>query len=533
MDTILHNGTIRTMAGGTVEALAIQKGRIALAGTDALVLAQKTAETEVIDLQGRLVLPGFCDSHMHMLLTGVEAQRLDLRGVGSLSELVERGRAYIAKNDLPPGQWVIGYGFDHNSFDVPELPDRAIADAISTEHPVALDRVCGHVGAINGLAMARVGYDENSTIPGGTLDKDESGRLTGVIRETALDRIKTFFPKLSPQDVEECLRDVGVQFAAMGLTSVHSDDFGPEGSDWDTFSAVMQTLRAQGQLRIRIFQEWEAPEEAALQNILDRGVHTGWGDTFLQVCNLKLITDGSLGARTAWLREDYSDDPGNTGIPVYEQETLDRLVWLAHEAGLQVAMHAIGDAALAQCIDAVEKAMMREPKPLRHRIVHCQIGDRALYARMVALGMGADIQPPFTPTDAPHVAPRLGDRAKESYAWKTMLDMGVHLGGGSDSPVESPAPLWGIYCAVTRSDGTGAPPWHPEERLTVEQAVGLYTKDAAYLAGQEANLGTLEAGKLADLVVLDRDIFTVDPEQIRDSKVLLTMMNGSITHRVD
>ncbi len=531
MDTILYGGTIRTMSGRIVSALAINKGRIVLAGSDQAALGLKGEHTQCIDLQGRLVLPGFCDSHMHMLLTGVECQRLDLRGVGSLDELIQRGRTYVTEQQIPPGEWIVGYGFDHNCFDTKQLPDRHTAEAISTQHPVVLDRVCGHVGAINGLAMDLAGYTPDTIIPGGELDKAADGSLNGIIRETALDHIKTFFPKLSQEQVTEHLREMGKTFAACGLTSVHSDDLGPEGCSWDVLGSAMETLQEQGDLRVRIFEEWQAPKKAQLLDIIQKGYQSGSGTDYLQVCNIKLITDGSLGARTAYLREEYSDDPGNRGIPVYDRDTLNELVSLCQKAGLQIAFHAIGDAAIAQCVDAVELAMAENPKPLCHRIVHCQIGDRALYERMASLGMGADIQPPFTVTDAPHVAPRLGDRASGCYAWKTLLDTGVHLGGGSDSPVEQYDPLWGIYCSVTRSDGKGTDPWMPEERLTVEEAVRIYTQGPAFLAGQVSQLGSLEPGKLADLVVLDRDIFTVDPEEIKETNVLLTMMGGYITYQ--
>ena len=532
MDQIFVNGTIYTMAGRNVEALAIQSGRIAWVGSAKGALALQTADTKVIDLDGCCVLPGFCDSHMHMLLCGVGFHRLDLRGVRSPEELAERGRAYIRERQVPPGEWVIGYGFDHNRFADPQLPDGRVAEAISGIHPVLLDRVCGHVGTANRLALEQAGYTSDTVIPGGELDRDQTGALTGVIRETALDRMKTRIPKLSQAQVEELLREAGERFAACGITSVHSDDLGPEGTDWDTLSAAMEALEGRGELRVRIFEEWEAASKEALQPIIEKGVHTGWGRDTLRVCNIKLITDGSLGARTAYLKEDYTDDPGNRGIPVYTQQELDELTARCHRADLQVAFHAIGDGALEQCVTAVERAMAEVPKPLRHRIVHCQIGSESLYRRMAALGMGADVQPPFTVTDGPHVAPRLGaERARESYAWKTLLDRGVLVGGGSDSPVEDYAPLWGIYCAVTRSDGQGAPVWMPEQRLSVGEALTLYTENGAMLAHQERELGTLEAGKLADLVVLDRDPFAIDPEEIPKTRVLLTLMGGRETFR--
>jgi hypothetical protein len=531
MDTILYNGVIHTMAGPDASALAIQNGRLALVGSDRAALALKTADTTVIDLAGRCVLPGFVDSHMHLVITGIAFAQLDLRGVRSLDEIVERGRAFLAKNDLEPGEWVLGYGFDHNLFDPPVLPDRTVADAISTDRPVLLDRVCGHVGAANGPALALAGYDEATVIPGGHLEKDENGRLTGVLHEAALDRIKHVVPRLGKERVLRILRDMGGRMAAAGLTGVHSDDVGPEGTTWEALKWAVEQLEAEDACPLRIWEEWEAPSVQALEaDVLSQPLRSFQGSDFLKVCNIKLISDGSLGARSALLRADYSDEPGNRGIAVYTQEALDELVAACHREDLQVACHAIGDGACEMFVNAVEKAMQADPKPLRHRVVHCQFGDEALYRRMASLGVGADIQPPFVPTDAPVTPARMGERTAESYAWKTLLDLGVRLGGGSDSPVEPFEPLWGIHCAVNRPGAHGDDaPFLPDQRLTVEEAVALYTTGPAALAGAERDLGTLEAGKLADLVVLDRDLFAVPAEEIRDIRVVMTMVGGRIT----
>lgn len=532
MDTILYHGRIHTMAGRTVSALAIQNGRIALAGEDAAVLALAAPGTTLLDLEGRCVLPGFTDSHMHLLLTGQGFQRLDLRGVTSAAELVERGRDYLERTRLPAGVWVVGYGFDHNGFTPPVLPDGAVAAAISQQHPVLLDRVCGHVGAANPLALALAGFDEDTVIPGGALDKDAAGHLTGVVREAALDRLKTTIPRVGQDQVEALVEAAGRRFAAVGLTSIHSDDLGPEGTDWPVLTAACSALAQRGALSVRLWEEWEAPRPPQLQELLRLGLRSGSGDGWLRLCNVKLIADGSLGARTAHLRQAYSDDPGNRGIPVYTQAELDEMVQLCHSADLQVACHAIGDGAAEGFVNAVGRAMAADPRPIHHRVVHCQIGDEDLYRRMASLGMGADIQPAFAATDAPLVSPRLGaERGERCYAWRTLLDCGVILGGGSDSPVEDYSPLWGIFCAVTRSDGAGGPPWMPEQCLTVEEAVALYTTGPARLMGEQEQVGTLEAGKLADLVVLDRDPFAVAPQEIKTIQVMRTMVGGRTTYQ--
>ncbi|MCF0122579.1 MAG: amidohydrolase [Ruminiclostridium sp.] len=534
MDIIFYNGTVRTMTGRTETALAVAGDRIALVGSDEAVLARALPTTRRIDLQGRCVLPGFVDTHMHLLLTGLGMQILDLRGVTSPEEIVARGRAYMSERDLQPGEWIFGFGFDHNLFDPPVLPDGAVAEAITSDHPIVLDRICGHVAAANALALKLAGFDGTTEIPGGVLDKDGNGRLTGVVREAALDRLKKAAPRFDRAWVAATVERTGKHLAAVGLTGVHSDDLAAVGTDWPTLQGAFRDLEARDALSVRLWQEWEAPRPEDLRrDVLSQPLRSFQGSPWLKVGNIKLLADGSLGARTAWLREDYSDDPGNCGVAVYAQEELDELVALCHENDLQVACHAIGDGALAAFVSAVEKAGAACPKALRHRVVHCQFGDRALYERMAALGMGADVQPAFVPSDAPLVPSRMGEaRTAESYAWKTLLDLGVVLGGGSDSPVESFAPLWGIHCAVNRPgnpEEAGAP-FLPREALSPEEALSLYTTGPARLANAEEELGTLEAGKLADLVILAADPVTADPGTIKDIPVVLTMAGGRITY---
>ena len=528
MDYIFYNGIVHTMAGRTVSAIAVQGSRIALAGSDEAALSLCTPNTRCIDLRRRCVLPGFTDSHMHLLHTAMSFHRLNLSDVRSVEELIERGRDYIARRHPEPGEWIVCYGFDQNRFDPPVLPDGAVAEAISREHPVILDRVCGHVGAGNKKALALAGFDENTRIPGGVLDKDEKGRLTGVVREAALDRLRHTTPRLTQRQVEQLVVEAGSRMAQAGLTSVHSDDLGSEGTDWPVLKQAFRSLSRQEKCPVRLFEEWLAPRREQLAEILEAGLRSGDGDDWLRLCNVKLLADGSLGAQTAYLRQPYSDGPDKRGIPVYTQQELDEMVSLCHSHDLQVACHCIGDGACEQFVNAVEKAMAADPKPLIHRVVHCQFGDLPLYRRMAALGMGADVQPAFVPTDSAIAQARVGERIQESYAWKTLLECGVLVGGGSDSPVEDFSPLWGIHCAVNRPGAGGV--WRPEERLSVEQAVAMYTVTPARLAGMSRELGTLEAGKLADLVVLDRDIFTVSPEEIRNLQVDYTMVGGRFSY---
>jgi len=509
MSICLYNGVIRTMAGRTVSALLIENGRIAYAGTDAEALA--LGAEEAWDLEGKCVLPGFTDTHMHAVMTEEFTHRLDLRGVKSYDELIERGRDFLAKHPAPKGQWLVGYGFDLPS------PGREVADAISTEVPVVLDRVCGHIGAANSVALALAKFPEEHD---------------GVLRELELEDVKRCSPRLDPAGMADRLESAGKLLAAVGITGVHSDDFGPEGTSWDVMQDAFRTLEKRGACSFRLWQEWEAPNPESLrEGPLSLPFRSFGGDDWLKLGNVKLIEDGSLGARTAFVRKSYLDEPDNTGISVYTQEALDEMVALCHSENLQVACHAIGDGAIDRFVSAVEKAMRKDPKPLHHRVVHCQFGDEALYRRMGALGMGADIQPSFVPTDAFVSLEAMGaERTSTAYAWKDLLRHGVIVSGSSDSPVDSYSPIYGIHCAVNRPDGAGGV-FRPDQCLTVEEAVSLYTTAPARLVRDTENTGTLTAGRRADLVVLSEDPFTVPKEEIINIVPVLTMAGGRVTYR--
>lgn len=529
-DHIFHNGRIYTMSGQTASAIAVKDRRIEAVGT--LEELQPLADGECVftDLQGRCVVPGFNDTHCHLLMTGLKYERLNLNGVKSMEELIERGRTYIREKNLPEGAWVIGGGFDQNIFEDPVLPDGRVLEAISDVHPVMVERICGHVGAVNPLAMSLAGFDENTGIPGGMLDRDEEGHLNGIIWEAALDEFKLRMPKLDVISAKKAIQTAMSRANEAGLTSMQSDD--TDGVPLDVTLQAYRELEAEGRMTVRIFQEVHAPRMQALEEFLKLGLRTGDGSDFFKIGNIKLITDGSLGARTARLREDYSDAPGEKGIAVYTQEELDELVLAAHRSGMQVAAHAIGDGAAAQCIHAFAKAWGSDHVDMRNRIVHCQFVDEQMLDQMAENHIAADIQPPFVPSDYPLTASRLGEREAGGYVWKSMMEKGIHVGGGSDSPVESFSPIWGIHCAVNRTDEHFQPAggWHPEQKLMVEEAVRLYTSHGAYLSFEENQKGTLEPGKLADFVVLDRDLFEIRPEEIKDTKICMTVVGGTVVY---
>lgn len=539
------------------EAMLIDGDTITAVGSDAEILARireisagTGSETvTAVDLAGRCVLPAFNDSHCHLLATGLNQIRLDLRGVRSCEEIVERGRAYLSSASLSADDWIVGYGFDQNLFEDKRLPDRLTAEAISSDHPVFLDRVCGHVGAVNRTALQIAGFDENTVITGGVLARDENGKLNGILKEAALDRMRRLITEPSPAMLEAALLHAMQDANRFGLASVQTDDL--ESAALDSVIALYHKLESEGRLTLRIYEEIQQPRVPQLQEFLARRLRTGDGDDFFRIGNIKLLTDGSLGARTAYMRQSYADAPETAGVAVYTQDALNEVVALAHRNGMQVAFHAIGDGAIEQVINSVEYAGKAEAKASaslsdekishseahaytvaashRHRIVHCQFIGEDLLARIKDAGLCADIQPPFTASDYPIVDARVGmERSDWSYVWRTMAEAGIPLGGGSDSPVETMNPIWGIDCAVNRTDLTHLPVkgWHASQCLTVPQAISLYTRGSAYTEFSEHRKGQIAEGMLADFIVLSEDIFEVETRRIRDIQVLETYVGG-------
>ncbi len=525
------NGRIHTMEGFTVEAAAVSGDRIGALGSTEDILALSHQDTIMIDLKGKCVLPGFIDSHMHLILKGLTYDKINLKGLDSIDKIISAGKEFIEKEHKAEGEWIIGHGFDQNLFDHKTFPLKEDLDRISDKHPVLIDRICGHVGTANSFALELAGITKDTYIEGGMIDRDCRGNPTGVLRETALEWFKSRIPKPDAEKLKDVIKRASKEALELGLTSIHTND--ADVGDYVRYFEAYRSLAREGELKVRIFEEVQGTRPEKLKQFFKAGGHKGYEDDYFKIGNIKLFLDGSLGARTAAMRQEYSDDPGNKGILVYNQEDIDELVEIAHKAGMQVACHAIGDKAVEQCIDAVGKAAAGEPKELRHRIVHCQIADIGLFERMKQLGIAADIQPPFVASDYPMVEERVGkEKADKSYAWKTMLVCGIHLGGGSDCPVESHDPLWGIYCAVTRTDEKGKPQggWLPGEKLSVEEAVKLYTVGPAYLSFEEDKKGSLKVGKLADMVVLSEDVFEVKPEDIKYIKVLMTMVGGKLEY---
>lgn len=517
-----------------VQAVAVRDGRVVAAGSDAEVRAWIGAGTEVVELGGRLVTPGFNDAHVHFGPGGLSLLAVDLLGTTSTAE-VER-RVAAAASAAAPGEWIVGRGWDHTRYPAAELgpggwPTKEVLDRAAPNHPVWLSRVDGHTSWANSAALRMAGVDRSTPDPaGGEVVRDAAGEATGIFKESAEGLVGRHVPDPSPEQVRRGIRAALDLAARTGVTSVQTS---ASGTDVQAYRA----LRDADSLTVRVYA-WHPLEPRAIQAMQGLGVTAGFGDAWLRMGMLKGYTDGTLGSRTAYMLEPFADDPSTRGLPQYTPARLDSLVTAADAAGLQVILHAIGDAANRLALDAFERAARANgPRPRRHRIEHAQVIDADDIARFRRLGVIASMQPTHATSDMRWAETRIGHaRAAEgAYAWRALLDAGATVVFGTDFPVEPLPPVEGIYSAVTRQsrEEPGAPPggWLPEQRLTREEAIRLYTAAPAFGEWEEHRKGTLRPGMLADLVVWDRDLLAVPEEEILRAEPVLTVVGGRVVFR--
>ncbi|MDR2176282.1 MAG: amidohydrolase [Synergistaceae bacterium] len=532
----LVNGRIHTPLGMR-EALSIEAGRIAELGKTSDIAPG--ADT-VVDLKERPVFPGFADSHMHFMMWMESQELINLRPCRSIEDLRTVLRAHIGEHPLPDAGWYRGTGWNQTSMPEGRAPNRFDLDDIAPDRPVMLTRVCGHVAVLNTAGLNAAGVTRDTCVEGGIVELDEEGEPTGLVAEEAVGYVHSRIPGLQDEDMLRLLEKYGPQAASFGLTQLNTDDMSAFGFDFRRAIGFYTAAEREGKLPFRVRQQFLLPRRELLLDFLSEGWRTGDGTPLYQIGPLKLLCDGSLGGRTAFLREDYADMPGSRGVAIYGQEELNGLAALAHSSGMQVAVHAIGDGAFEMCLGAFEAAQTACPGAARHQIVHAQIaGDRQL-DRMKSLRLGALIQPCFVPSDREMAIARLGgERAGRSYRWKTMLKKGIPLAAGSDAPIESLRPLDGVHAAVTRQEqagraGQSGEPesgWTPEENLSVAEALSLYTWANAWQSGNERRRGEIAPGRDADLTVLEQDPFLVSASDIWKIGVAMTLCGGRITYR--
>jgi len=512
-------------------AMAIQGDRILAAGTEEEMARFKGPQTQVVDLKGQFVMPGFNDAHLHLAGGGFEKLTVSLTGAKSLEEFRERIRARVAKAE--PGEWIVGRGWDHTLWPVKELPSRWDLDEVTGGHPAYFVRVDGHIAVANTRALQIASVTLASKDPeGGKIDRFESGEPTGILRETAKDAVQAVIPAPSHDRRRRAIESALGEAAQWGLTSAQ------DNSSWEDFQ-IYQELEKEGRLTLRI-SEWLAFDDPVATLEAHRAAHPK-DDRMLHTGMLKGFMDGSLGSRTALLLEPYADDPKNLGLPQYEQKKLDEMAKQRMRAGYQMGFHAIGDKGVELALTAFAEAERdaKEKKltgldgkgDFRLRIEHAQVTTPAQILRFKELKVVASMQPNHLLTDMNWAEARVGAaRAAHSYAWAEFLRRGVTLAFGTDYPVEPVTPFRGLYAAVTRKSEDGKREYFPGQKLTMDQAIAAYTTGAAFAEFAEKEKGTLAPGMLADFVVLDRDITAVAPAKVLETKVLRTVVGGKTVY---
>ncbi len=540
-DLIFYNGRIITMEekAGEVEAVAVSGGRISALGQADDILNLQEDHTTLVDLKGRVLLPGFNDSHMHLVGYSLTSEKVDLRRCRSVNEIEEAIREYISKNKVEKGKWVLGWGWDQGLFKDKRIPRREDLDRVAPDHPVAIMRTCCHIMSANSVALKAAGIERKAIfIEGGNIEVDDRGVPTGVLEEKAMSLLTSLQPPLDKEKLKQLIMAASKDFLAAGLTSVQTDDLSSVGGEFA--SLVIDTyyeLEAAGELPLRVNLQALLPEPSLLSSFLAQGYRTGQGGEYFKIGPLKLLTDGSIGGRTALVSAPYEDSSETCGVSVLARGEVEELVNMAAGQGMQCAVHAIGDAAVKMVLEIYQEAARRYPHPdPRFRVIHASMAGPRILDRFEKQEVIADIQPSFIPSDYVLVDRHLGPkRAAWTYRWKDFIDRGIRLAGGSDCPVENYEPLEGIHAAVTRQDRYGNPPggWNPNQRLSLEEALYIYTMGSAYCTCEENEKGSIAEGKLADLVVLSEDITAVEPSVIADLKADLTVVGGRIAYSRD
>lgn len=540
MDLILYNAKVLTLNNDQpyAEAVGISGSKIVSLGTNEEVLQHKKTETKVIDLQSKTLVPGFNDSHMHLINYANVKRMIPLSDCQSIEEVIDRSKTFL-ENHPDHTSWIKGRGWKQENFSEKRFLTRHDLDRINTDQPIIMTRACGHAMVVNSKALEIAGINRETPQPeGGQFDIDDQGNPTGVFRENAIGLIYEYIESPNLEEIKCMIKEACESALEDGITSIQTDDFETfSDCDYEKIIKAYEELKSEGSLPVRIYQQCLLQDPDDLRKFLDRGYYTGDGDEYFKIGPLKLLADGSLGARTALLSQPYEDEPSTCGIGVFTQEELDEIVTYAHSKKMQIAIHCIGDEILDRAITSFEKALSQQPKKdHRHGIVHCQITREELTERLMNNNIIAYIQPIFLDSDIPIVEKRIGkERAKVSYNFKTMMDLGIHTPYGSDCPVEPFNVMKSIYCAVTREDLSGAPKggWLPEQKVTLMEALYNYTKEGAYASFEEDIKGSLEVGLLADLVVLDRDIMIIPEEKLKEVLVDMTIVNGEIKYKRD
>ena len=536
-DLVLRNGKVVTVDEdfSIQQAVAVQGDKIIFVGSNEAIARFIGKNTEFIELDGKLVLPGLIDAHAHLHSLGNQLANLDITGTTSFQQIIDK--VAVRVKTAKPGEWITGGRWDQNDWEVKKFPVHDELSKVSSDNPVYLNRVDGNSSFANQKAMEIAGITRDTPDPfGGKIIRKENGEPSGVLINRAMNLVKEHIP----EDTKEQYRDKFLKAVqsclAVGLTGIHEAGVGPGTIQMykDLIDKDQLNIRLYAMLGEQSIPELEVDDLTAYfrQNRIEQ-----YGNHFLSVRSIKLFFDGALGSRGAAFFEPYLDDPGNNGLLRIRPEYLYNVSKAALEVDMGVNTHCIGIRGNRLCLDAYEKALKENPKQdHRFRIEHSQIVRAEDVAKFASLGVVPAMQPTHCTSDMYFVEDRIGkERAEGAYAWRWFIDAGLSIPCGSDFPVESNNPMLGIYAAVTRQDPSGFPAggWFPKQRMTIEEAIKGFTIWAAYGAFQEDVLGSIEVGKLADFTVLDKNILKVEPEEILTTKAVYTIVGGKIRYRAE
>ncbi|MBQ3661463.1 MAG: amidohydrolase [Firmicutes bacterium] len=536
MDRIFFNGQIVTVDPQYPEAsaVAVKNGIVMAVGSDEEVKAMAGPATEMVDLKGAFMCPGLIDSHMHLLLLSNKLRRTDIGVAKTFRECMDI-MAKAAEEKKGTNGWAMGIGFNQDDWtDCNEVPTRLDLDKACGDVPAYIERACGHIATLNTKAMELMGMmNEKEGESPYKLRYFEDGTPNGVLCEDTVRLVEEYFPIPTVPEMKELILMGARYIAAKGLVGVHSDDLNlvVPVKDMPVILQAYKELSEADELPIRVHQQCRMLNLPMIEKFCSEyKVRTKWGKNFT-IGDIKIMGDGSLGAHTAVLRGEYKNAPEDHGIPLHDDEELYAMFRVAHNAGYPIVVHVIGDGAMDQVVNGYELVMNENPKAnMRHGIIHCQIMDEAQQDRFVKLNLLAYAQPVFVRYDSQIVDDCVGSElAKTSYNWRRYIDLGVHMSGGSDCPVEDCDPLANLYYAVTRM-GMDGKPWYPENGVTMEEALRMFTIEGAYSAFEEAERGSITIGKYADFTVLDKNIMKNPPEELLNTKVLMTIVNGKTVY---
>lgn len=533
MRSVIYNGRIYQGPDRFAEAMIVNNGQIEYVGSNAEA-RNAAGVSESIDCEGQTVIPGFNDSHLHMMMIGETMNLLSLYDCTSIEQIIERARDFVEAHPEVRRTGLHGRGWNQDYFvDEKRILNRHDADRISTEFPVVLERVCGHILATNSFTLNKLGLRPGSPqFPGGTFETEADGTPNGVFTEHACGVVYAMLAEPDRAERERRFRQALDYAVSRGVTSVQSNDISNSSLNRDDSISILRSVLQPDTAPLRLHMQICFSSPDALRKDIAEGlyhqapeINNGW----LTVGPLKLFVDGSLGARTAMIRNGYADDPGNYGEQVMSQAVMEEFCTVANAHGIQVVTHGIGDGAVELILNAYERAAVNGANPLRNGIIHCQITDVPLLQRMADLAVPAFYQPIFLNYDRRITDDRVGSAmASTSYAFKTLPALGGIVSYGTDAPVEDCNPFENLYSAITRKslDGTPAGGFYPAERVNIHEAIEAYTVGSAYCQHMEGKKGRLVPGELADFVILERDIFTVAPEEIRDTLPVRTVVGG-------